>query len=121
MRFFALRSSSPSVSKCPPIPQYSTVTDRTTRSLEYPDLKVFSVHPGIVATELTAAYEGKADRDQDSPALCAATILYLISGRADYLSGRYAASTWDLGEVERDWKEKIISHDALVSKLDIPQ
>jgi hypothetical protein len=84
-------------------------------------LKVFSVHPGIVATELTAEYEGHADRDQDPPALCAATILYLISGKADYLSGRFVDSTWDLGEVERDWKEKIISKDALVSKLDVPE
>jgi hypothetical protein len=88
---------------------------------EYPALKVFSVHQGIVATDLTVEYEGRMSRNQDSPALCAATILYLISGRADYLSGRFVASTWDLGEVERDWKEKIISQDALVSKLHIPQ
>jgi hypothetical protein len=84
-------------------------------------LKIFSVHPGIVATELTAEYEGLTNRDEDSPALSAATILYLISGKADYLNGRYVSSTWDLGEVERDWKEKIISQGALVSKLDIPQ
>jgi hypothetical protein len=88
---------------------------------EYPDLKVFCVHPGIVATELTVKYEGHASRDLDSPALCASTILYLISGKADYLSGRFVASTWDLGEVERDWKEKIIAQNALVSKLHIPQ
>jgi hypothetical protein len=66
------------------------------------------------------AYE-QAVRDQDKPALPAATILYLMSGRADYLSGRFVASTWDLGEVERDWKEKIITENALVSKLHIPQ
>jgi len=49
--------------------------------------------------------------------------LYLISGKADYLSGRFkfVASTWDRGEVERDWKEKIIAQNALVSKLHIPQ
>jgi hypothetical protein len=45
----------------------------------------------------------------------------LISGKADYLSGRYVAATWDLGEVERDWKEKIVSQEALISKLHIPQ
>ena len=87
---------------------------------EYPDLKVFCVHPGVVATELTVEYEGHASRDQDSPALCASTILYLMSGKADYLSGRFVASTWDLGEVERDWKERIVAQDALVSKLHIP-
>jgi len=90
-------------------------------TIEYPDLKVFCVHPGIVATELTIEYEGHASRDLDSPALCASTILFVISGKADYLSGRFVASTWDLGEVERDWKEKIIAQNALVSKLHIPQ
>jgi hypothetical protein len=98
----------------------NAVVKQRTLVAEYPDLKVFSVHPGFVATELNAAYEGILNRDQDSPALSAATILYLVSGKADYLSGRYVASTWDLGEVERDWKEKIISQGALVSKLDIP-
>jgi hypothetical protein len=52
--------------------------------------------------------------------LAAATILYLTSGRADYLSGRYISATWDLGEVERDWKEKIVSQNNLVSKLSLP-
>jgi hypothetical protein len=89
--------------------------------VEYPDLKVFCVHPGVVATELTVEYEGYTNRDIDTAALCASTILYLMSGRADYLSGRFVASTWDLGEVERDWKENIIAQDALVSKLHILQ
>jgi hypothetical protein len=44
-----------------------------------------------------------------------------MSGRADYLSGRFVSSTWDLGEVEQDWKEKIITQNALVNKLYIPQ
>jgi hypothetical protein len=52
--------------------------------------------------------------------LAAGTVLYLTSGRADYLSGRYVSATWDLGEVERDWKEKIVSQHTLVSKLSIP-
>ena len=52
--------------------------------------------------------------------LAASTIQYLTSGKADYLSGRYVASTWDLGEVERDWKEKIVAQNSLVSKLSIP-
>ncbi len=37
------------------------------------------------------------------------------------MSGRFVASTWDLDEVEVDWKEKIIAQDALISKLHIPQ
>jgi hypothetical protein len=55
-----------------------------------------------------------------SVGLVAATLLYLTSGKADYLSGRYTSATWDLGEVERDWKEKIVAQNGLVSKLSIP-
>jgi hypothetical protein len=52
--------------------------------------------------------------------LSASTIQYLTSGKADYLNGRFVSSTWDLGEVERDWKEKIVAQRSLVSKLSIP-
>jgi len=52
--------------------------------------------------------------------LAASTIQYVTSGKADYLDGRFVSSTWDLGEVERDWKEKIIAQNSLVSKLSIP-
>jgi hypothetical protein len=52
--------------------------------------------------------------------LAASTIQYLTSGKADYLSGRYVSAQWDQGEVERDWKEKIIAQNGLVSKLSIP-
>ena len=52
--------------------------------------------------------------------LAASTIQYLTSGKADYLSGRYISAQWDLGEVERDWKEKIIAQDSLVSNLSVP-
>jgi len=121
MRSFALRNSSPSVSLSKPIAHTHCCVKQRTSVAEYPDLKIFTVHPGVVATELSAPWEGLVNRNQDSPALCAATTLYLMSGGADYLSGRYVAATWDLGEVERDWKEKIISQGALVSKLDIPQ
>ena len=123
MRLFALRSSSPSVSLSDPIVPCALLTliNNWTSAAEYPELKVFCVHPGIVATDLTVEYEGRTSRDLDSPALCASTILYVMSGKADYLSGRFVASTWDLGEVERDWREKIIAQNALVSKLHIPQ
>ncbi|KAH9963680.1 NAD-P-binding protein [Russula compacta] len=88
--------------------------------VENPTIKIFCVHPGIIPTELLAELQGPLPAD-DTLALPAATILYLTSGRADYLSSRYVSATWDLSEVERDWKEKIVSQNALVNKLDIPQ
>jgi hypothetical protein len=74
----------------------------------------------MIATQLNHEVQGPVP-PEDSLALPAATILYLTSGRADYLSPRYVSATWDLGEVERDWKEKIVAQNALVNKLAIPQ
>ena len=86
---------------------------------EYPDIKVFPVHPGTVKTDMQAEI-GSAFPIDSTVGLAAATILFLTSGRADYLSGRYISATWDLGEVERDWKEKIVAQNGLVNKLSIP-
>jgi hypothetical protein len=89
--------------------------------IEYPDIKVFSVHPGAVKTAMYVEFGGEGKiPPTGTVGLAAATVLYLTAGKADYLSGRFVASTWDLGEVERDWKEKIVSQNSLVSKLSIP-
>ncbi|KAI0269969.1 NAD-P-binding protein [Gloeopeniophorella convolvens] len=88
-------------------------------ALEYPDVKVFALHPGIVDTELYVVSAAPIAAD-DPPALPAAVMLYISSGRADWLSGRYVSATWDLGEVERELKDKIVSQHLLVSKLAVP-
>jgi hypothetical protein len=36
-------------------------------------------------------------------------------------SERFLMANWDLGEVERDWKDKIIEQNGLVNKLYIPK
>jgi NAD(P)-dependent dehydrogenase (short-subunit alcohol dehydrogenase family) len=92
------------------------------RFIEYPDIRVFSVHPGTIKT---AIYDELGEAEDKFPiystvGLYAATVLYLTAGQAYYLSGRYVASTWDLGEVERDWREKIVTQNCLVNKLSVP-
>jgi NAD(P)-dependent dehydrogenase (short-subunit alcohol dehydrogenase family) len=88
--------------------------------VEYPDIKVFSVHPGTVKTDLYDESGGSSSFPPNSTVeLAASTIQYLTSGKADYLTGRYVCARWDLSEVERDWKEKIIGQNGLVSKLSI--
>ncbi|KAI0066524.1 NAD-P-binding protein [Artomyces pyxidatus] len=87
--------------------------------LEYPDVKMYSLHPGAVATEMNDTSNAQMEMP-DQPRLSAATCLYLSAGKAEYLSGRYVAALWDLAEVERDWKDKIVAQHALVSKLAIP-
>ena len=54
---------------------------------EYPDLKIFTLHPGSIPTEMGS--DAKAgDPPTDSVALPAATMLYLTAGSADWLIGR---------------------------------
>ena len=71
-------------------------------------------------------------------------MLYLTSGRADWLSGRsvdftirffllfppsqlsnvmdrFCSATWDMTELERDWKDVIIQKGGLLNKLYIPR
>jgi len=88
--------------------------------VENPGIRIFCVHPGVIATQLNIEVQGPIP-PEDTLALPAATILYLTSGKADYLSGRYVSATWDLGEVESVWKEKIVAQNGLVNKLSIPQ
>jgi hypothetical protein len=77
------------------------------------------VHPGCIKTDI---YDdaGRCFPANSTVELAASTIQYLTSGQADYLSGGYVSAEWDLGEVERDWKEKIIAHNGLVSRLSLP-
>ena len=89
------------------------------RFAEYPDIKVFAVDPGAVQTDMFDEFSGPI-QPNSTPELAASTIQYVTSGKADYLNGRFVSSTWDLGEVERDWKEKIVAQNSLVSKLSLP-
>ena len=65
-------------------------------SLEHPSVRAFALAPGQIHTRLaseTGALEDNEDggiRARDSVALPAATMLYLTSGRANWLSGRCA-------------------------------
>jgi len=91
--------------------------------LEHPSIHAFSLAPGQVPTRLaveTGAAGDNGENAPDSVALPAATMLYLTSGRADWLSGRFCSSNWDMAEVERDWKDVIVQKGGLLNKLYIP-
>jgi hypothetical protein len=65
-------------------------------ALEHPSIRAFALAPGQIPTRLAAETGalGSGDNEDagvvapDSVALPAATMLYLTSGRADWLSGR---------------------------------
>jgi hypothetical protein len=63
-------------------------------ALEHPSVRAFALAPGQILTRLAAETGATGDSENggvgapDSVALPAATMLYLTSGRADWLSGR---------------------------------
>ena len=66
---------------------------------EHPSIRAFALAPGQIPTRLateTGAIGDGGVGAPDSIALPAATMLYLTSGRADWLSGRfvYSSSGW---------------------------
>ncbi|KAI0275409.1 NAD-P-binding protein [Gloeopeniophorella convolvens] len=90
-------------------------------TLEYPRLKAFSFHPGGIETKMAkdSGFVLPEGYTFDEPALPPAAVLYLTSGRADWLNGKFVSANWDFGELERDWKDKVLAKGALVSKLDV--
>ncbi|KAH9079197.1 NAD-P-binding protein [Lactarius deliciosus] len=88
-----------------------------------PLLTVFALHPGAIKTQLVteSGFAFPDDFPYDTPQLPASTMLYLTSGQVDWLNGKYLAATWDISEIERDWKEKVQAGSVLVNKLAIPK
>ena len=64
------------------------------QQLEHPSVRTFALAPGQIPTRLAVETGALGDDEDgsvgapDSVALPAATMLYLTSGRADWLSGR---------------------------------
>ncbi|VDC05649.1 unnamed protein product [Peniophora sp. CBMAI 1063] len=94
--------------------------------LEFPSVSAIAVHPGVVKTNMTTTVElpdslPAAKEPYDTPELPAATILYLTLGQGvEWLNGRYYSANWDIGDVEKLWKEKIVAGNALVTQLAVP-
>ena len=73
--------------------------------LEYPNLRSFTLFPGIVQTTLlvdTFTQYGK-----DHPDLTGMLCLYLATERADFLRGGLTSVNWDVQETEAH-KEEIV-------------
>ena len=63
---------------------------------EHPSVRAFALAPGQLPTRLaidTGVVGDNCENATDSVALPAATMLYLTSGRADWLSGRFVHSS----------------------------
>jgi hypothetical protein len=100
---------------------------------EEPNIKIFALDPGDVATDMMAFWPDADTQGTDTPQLPACTVLRLTSGKEDWLNGRYdlqvvinsasltiyysyVSVNWDLDEVARI-KDKILQADALIPTL----
>ncbi|KAH6673431.1 hypothetical protein B0J14DRAFT_666817 [Halenospora varia] len=86
--------------------------------LEYPSLRLFTIHPGVVATSFTADGD-LAPFAVDAPELAGMLVGYLAQPRADYLRGGYISANWDVLEMEAN-RERI-ENEKLLQTLWLPK
>lgn len=70
---------------------------------EQPDVRCFSVFPGLVATEMPP--KQYLDFAKDDPMLTGGLSLFLATERADWLRGSVVSVNWDFEEMERHREE----------------
>ncbi|VDB92274.1 unnamed protein product [Peniophora sp. CBMAI 1063] len=110
--------------RIPNLSSYAISKLGVNRLVEFVDVEygrtvtAFALHPGTIRTAINAAAQNMPT--PDTTTLAAATVLYLTSGQIDWLHGRYVSANWDLAELERDFKDKILKQDSLVTKLAMP-
>ena len=80
-------------------------------------VKCFAIHPGGVATNVGKSMpEYMHEYLTDPPELAASFAVWLVSGQADWATGRYLSANWDVAELSA-MQEKIIQDDLLVNRL----
>lgn len=79
---------------------------------ENKDIKVFSVSPGVVETDM-AVKSNKPLPTDDSPELMGHTAVWLAGPDSDFLNGRFIWANWDLEELSKS-KDKITSSPHLL-------
>ncbi len=80
-------------------------------------IKCYAIHPGGVPTTLAKKMPEEIHSFLvDEPELAAGFIVWLCSGKADWATGRYLSSNWDVNELLQ-MKDEIIKDDLLVNRL----
>ncbi|EHK44579.1 uncharacterized protein TrAtP1_009138 [Trichoderma atroviride] len=70
--------------------------------VEHPDLSVFNVQPGVVATDIN---EISGIPGQDEVALPGCFHVWLVSPEAEFLKGKFVWVNWDVNELKAHSKE----------------
>ncbi|KAJ9615905.1 hypothetical protein H2200_001982 [Cladophialophora chaetospira] len=91
---------------------YSGAKIAMTRAMEIlqeeePWLRVFNVHPGLVASPMSAK-SGTLSVSIDNVHLPANFAVWLASDEADFLKGRFLWANWDISELQQRKKEILV-------------
>ncbi|KDQ53603.1 hypothetical protein JAAARDRAFT_209947 [Jaapia argillacea MUCL 33604] len=89
-------------------------------NIEYGEqgIKVFSIHPGGIVTELARQEPKVLPFLHDKVELASHTMVRLSSGSEDWLSGRFISCNWDLDELAKR-RTEIEEGDLLKNRLDV--
>ncbi|OZJ06890.1 hypothetical protein BZG36_00005 [Bifiguratus adelaidae] len=80
-------------------------------------IKCFAIHPGGVLTDLAKNLPTPIHAMLvDEPELAAGFCVWLSSGKADWLKGRYLSCNWDVNDLE-GMRDEILNNDLLVNRL----
>ena len=81
----------------------------TALAIEHPQLSIFSVHPGVVATAMAkeTGFENNEGQDGggvqvnfDDPSLPASFMVWVASPEARFLKGKFLWANWDVNELK---------------------
>lgn len=81
--------------------------------LENPDVRVVSIQPGIVGTDMGAKAGVEGTDDESLPA---AIMTWLAGPEAEFLKGKYIWSNWDVEELKAR-ADEIAGSDLLTMQL----
>ena len=85
---------------------------------EYPQHRFFSLHPGVVETDMTRSHKVTTNYNwhMDSPELPAGTALWLTTSEADFLRARTISANWRMDDLMKQ-KEQIEGEGLLKTGL----
>ncbi|KAI9874074.1 MAG: hypothetical protein M1830_010220 [Pleopsidium flavum] len=104
-----------------PFASYAASKIAVTRVLDFvrmenPKLRVYSIHPGVIKTDMTVKARIR-DVIWDDVELSANFTVWLASHEADFLSGRFLWANWDVEQLKEKKSELVADPSLLTYKL----
>ncbi|KAI4952342.1 hypothetical protein J4E91_002811 [Alternaria rosae] len=90
-------------------------------AFENPQVRVHNIHPGVIQTDMyQKSSEGGLDFQFDDIELPASFAVWIVSPEAEFLSGKFVWSNWDVDELKAKKKQLQSSQDLTLGLLGWP-